>query len=336
MSSKLEYQWIPRKEIDLYSVERMKSHFQKPSEPMGESWFMSEERRMYYELMEYPVEEISIKLLSKILTEISLGISCFGHRTEWDEWFKYLLPYLILRSHEEIGYKEFLIQDVVTAFMSVYWIEIFDEYVGFRDDVINSLSISLMINDLWTDFYDENAEKWYPKFTFQADVARNGKLCMNWGVGNANNNLSAIMFFCLKYLKPNEIFSWLHSCIQICDPFWKGNLMIWLLGIYDLLHEPIIVPSQIEVTMPKLTWSWSHVLGSDTGSIDVKYPPMDGYNDNKDFLPSKNVRAFREAISQYITGELIVEWADLFSRDPFLAEGTYSIPERLLEKLESV
>lgn len=335
MSNEVKYRWIPKEGINLDAINRMKSHFQKPLEPMGEAWFMSEQRLMYFELMEQLHEEIPIRFLSKVLTEISTGTSCFGHRNEWDEWFKYLLPYSILRSHEKVS-NELLIQDIVTAFMSVYWTGIPDEYPEFRDDVINSLSVGLMVNNLWTDFYDETTKKEYSKFAFEAYVAKSGRLCIDWNVGNANSNLSAAMFFCLKYLKPNEIFSWLHSCIQIYDPYWKGALTVWLLGIYDLLHEPIIVPSHIEWTMPKLAWSWSHVLGSDVGSIDAKYPPMNEFNDNKDFLPSENIRAFREAINRYITEELIVEWADLFSRDPFLAEGTYSVLDSLVEKLESV
>ncbi len=70
-------------------------------------------------------------------------------------------------------------------------------------------------------------------------------------------------------------------------------------------------------------------------SIHVStYPPMEEYNDNKDFLPCENVRKFREEVSRLMTDQLILEWAELFSNNPFLLESTYSVPERLFAKIE--
>ncbi len=104
MPSHSEYQWIPKQRIDLDAIGRMQAYFRKPLEPMGEAWFMSEQRRIFYELMEQPIEAVPIKVLSKVTREISSGTCCFGHRDEWDEWFKHLLPYLILRGYEMVGY----------------------------------------------------------------------------------------------------------------------------------------------------------------------------------------------------------------------------------------
>jgi len=68
----------------------MRAHFGKPTQPMGEAWFMSSKRKVYAELQEVPVEKIPQELLRECLFEIASGIKCFGHRDEWDEWFKYL------------------------------------------------------------------------------------------------------------------------------------------------------------------------------------------------------------------------------------------------------
>jgi hypothetical protein len=333
MSSKSEYRWIPRKGIALDAIGRMQAHFHQPSEPMGEAWFMSEQRRMFHELIEQPIEEVSIKVLSKALTEISSGICCFGRRDEWIQWFKYLLPYSIARSHELANYRTLLLQDVATAFMSVYWEGIPEEYPEFRNDVINSLSVGLTVANLWTDRQDELAKNSYPEFHFQLWRSKRGILSMDWNAEEANSDLSSMMFFCLKYLMPSDMSTWLHSCIIIHDPYWRGALLVWLLGVYDLLFKPAIVPSDVEKTIPKLVWHGSNILGSVAGSIDAKYPPMKGYNDNKDFLPCKNITAFREEVHCWITNELISDWSEAFSHDPFLLEITYNVPERLLAKM---
>jgi hypothetical protein len=312
----------------------MQAYFHQPLEPMGEAWFMGEQRRMFHELIQQPIEEVSIKVLSKALTEISSGICCFGHRDEWTQWFKYLLPYSIARSHELASYQTLLLQDIATAFMSIYWEGIPEEYPEFRNDVINSLSVGLMVADLWIDHQDEFASNSYPKFHFQKWRNKHGVLRMDWNAEQANSNLSSMMFFCLKYLTPSDIPTWLHSCIMIHDPYWRGALLVWLLGVYDLLSKPIIVPSDVEKTIPKVVWHCSHSLGSVAGSIDAKYPPMEEYNDNKDFLPFENIKTFREVVRCWVTDELILDWTEVFSCDPFLEESTYNVPERLFEKIQ--
>ncbi|MBW4580572.1 MAG: hypothetical protein KME42_13495 [Tildeniella nuda ZEHNDER 1965/U140] len=334
MASKPEYRWIPKQEIALDSLGRMQAHFHKPLEPMGEAWFMSEKRRMFHELMEQPIEQVPVKILSKALTEISSGTCCFGHRDEWDQWFKYLLPYSIARCHELVSYDEtLLIQDIAAAFMCIYWKGIPEEYPEFREDVICSLSVSLMVSDLWIDYQDELTKSSYPKFNFQIWRNKNDTLRMDWNARKANCNLSSMMFFCLKYLEPKEIYTWIHSCISIYDPYWRGALSVWLLGASDLLCKSIIVPSDVDRAIPQVIWQGSRMLGSIAGSVDAKYPPMEEHNDNIYFLPQEKTVALREEVNRLITPELILDWAELFSHDPFLLESTYSVPESLLEKV---
>lgn len=329
------YQWIPGQGVSFEAIERMRNHFHKPNYPMGEAWFNTKKRRLYTELIEMPLSEIKNSELSTyVLFDISSGTKSFGHRQEWDEWFKYLLPDLILRCQDFHYFSTMFVQDVVSAFMSVYWKGIPEEYEGFRTDVLNSLSICLMNEDLWFDGRSEITTMTFSRVKF-LDTYEDGKgrLRLGWDCGQSDENLSAMMFFCLKYLNEKEIVSWVKSLFAISDVYWKGALMVWLLGAYDILQESIVVPEMIEKANPKLSWNASHCLGSRFGSIDAKYPPEPYYNDNKDFLSSENTKAFLREVRQQMSPELIVEWAELFAQNEFVAEGTYNVPELLFAKL---
>lgn len=337
MSNKPAYQWIPRKGFSLDAIERMRKHFNKPENPMGEAWFIGKKRRLYTELNnKIFIKKIKPVDLSAILFEISSGTNSFGHREEWNEWFKYLLPDLIIRSQDFKYFSTMLVQDVITAFISIYWKGIVEEYEGFRNDVINSLSLCLMNDNLWFDYNDEKTQVTSPRPIF-LDCHKDGKeqLRLDWNAGQADENFSAMMFFCLKYFKPEEIISWLKSVFLIQDIYWKGAFMIWLLGAYDILQEPIIVPSKIEKGMPKISWMSSHLLCSRYGSIDVEHPPHQDFNDNKDFLPSENIKVFFEEIHKQITDEVILDWAESFADDKLVAESTFNVPKLLSEKLSN-
>lgn len=337
MNNVKEYKWIPKNGVSLEAVERMKNHFHclKPKQPMGEAWFIGKERRLYHELIDKPFAKIKPSDLStEILFEIASGTKSFGHREEWDEWFKYLLPQLILRSSESYFFNELLAQSTVSAFMNVYWNGIPEEYSGFRNDVIISLSLCLMNEELWFDCIDEKANATHLRAKF-LDTYQDGKneLRLDWNAGKSNESLSALMFFCLKYLNPKEISFWVKSLFSIGDIYWKGALMVWILGAYDILKQPIISPLMIEKSNPELEWENSHTLGSRYGSMDAEHPPHEDYNDNKNFIPFENAECFIEEINKHLTDELILEWAESFAEDNFIAESTYNVPELLMKKM---
>ena len=328
---------MPKNGVSLEAIERMRAHFHKPNYLMGEAWFMGEKRRLYPELNnKESFAAIKPTDLSMIIFEISSGTSSFGHMEEWDEWFKYLLPDLIVRSQEFQYFNFMLLPDVVTAFMSIYWKGILEEYVGFRADVIYSLSLCLMNAGLWFDYENENTQTTNPRPIFlDSYLDGNDKLKLGWNCGTSDGNLSAMMFFCLKYLTTEEIITWVESLFSIQDIYWKGAFSVWLLGAYDLLEQPTPVPSMIEKANPDISWDYSSVLGSRYGSIDAEYPPHENFNDNKDFLPSDNTKVFLEEIRKQLSPKLIIDWAEQFSLDQLASESTYNIPELLLDKLSS-
>jgi hypothetical protein len=244
------YKWVPGTGPSLDAIERMRERFKKPSVLMGEAWFNSLDRRMYPELNDDSVfQNLGPIKVSQILFEISSGTSCFGHMEEWDDWFRYLLPDLIMRSNDYQYWERLLLQSVITSFFAIFWKGIDEEYDGFRNDIMASLSHSLMDPKLW----DSSAAEIRPIFL---DRFRDGKgnLKLMWNAGEADNNLSAAMFFCLKYLYENEIPNWVKSLTEISHVLWQANLVVWTLGAFDLLKDKLILPVAIEAARPQISW----------------------------------------------------------------------------------
>lgn len=118
---------------------------------MGEAWFMGEERRMYTELqLANAVMEMELVALTELLYEIASGTSAFGHLDEWDKWFAYLLPDFIERSSETVYFDTTVFQSVVTSCMAIYWKGIDEPYAGFRDDILATLSNTIMDRKFWS------------------------------------------------------------------------------------------------------------------------------------------------------------------------------------------
>jgi hypothetical protein len=110
------YQRMPGRGPSAIALKRMRKQIMKPEEPMGEAWFMSEERLLYSEMMEQDPMKLSDRYLKDVLWEIASGTKCFGHLEEWDQWFQFLLPAMIEKSH--VGFE--LLEDTIGAFFNVF------------------------------------------------------------------------------------------------------------------------------------------------------------------------------------------------------------------------
>ncbi len=84
-----QFFWRPGIGIDATALARLKSHFPRPKEPMGEAWFMGTERRIFHEL-EGNIAELSARDLQAPLAEIATGTSSFGPYAEWSAWRGFL------------------------------------------------------------------------------------------------------------------------------------------------------------------------------------------------------------------------------------------------------
>lgn len=134
MSEMKEFLWIPGQGPDRAALERMRSHFSRPREAMGEAWFMGEQGRMFTELLGN-LDEISTFDLQKPLEEIANGLICFGRFEEWIAWYHYLLAALMPRAHEV--FVDSLVEYLVTCFIAAYRDGVSDApYPGFREDAL--------------------------------------------------------------------------------------------------------------------------------------------------------------------------------------------------------
>ncbi len=280
---------------------------------MGEAWFLSRERFLYSEMMEQDPGKLSADYLDSVLWEIASGTKCFGHLEEWDQWFRFLLPALVAGSHQGRNSME----NTMNAFFNVFDHGITGIYDDFRDDIISSLSLCMMKGELWFDWVDEVTKLRSKRPKFLAD----GAAPRSWNCRETSAEVSVSIFFCLKYLMPEEITSWVKSLVAINDPFWQAHLLVWLVGFEDFMKLPPTTKRRIEKAVPKLRWR-----------NDFLTEPA---SDERDFLPEVNIRAFLNEVRQEINSEILFRWIDSFSHRPALKETVWDIPDIYFDKFIS-
>jgi hypothetical protein len=206
-----KFQWIPGKDMNLNAIEEMKQCFHKPVDAPPEAWFMDPSTQNYYTwLLSDELDEISAYTLERYLFDTGGGIRSFGRYKIWVEWFLYLLPHLLLRVRQgELG----LIVSIANYFFNIYPFEIFDEYGGFRQDIFWTLVQGVMAPTLWDRQDISKSAQWYGEWE-----------------GYWTDPLYILVFFCLKYLQPEEIPIWVDSIAKIEGAFWREQIRIWLVG----------------------------------------------------------------------------------------------------------
>ena len=70
------FEWQPGVGADAHALLRLRRTFKRPSETMGEAWFMGDDRRMYDELRG-ELAALSTDQLQGVLRESASGTSCF-------------------------------------------------------------------------------------------------------------------------------------------------------------------------------------------------------------------------------------------------------------------
>ncbi len=269
---------------------------------MGEAWFMSAERRIYPELLG-DLQAIPVERLQDTLYEIAVGTHSFGPQKEWQSWFRYLLPRLIPRSHET--HIDALLDTLITAFFTQHPKGLDEEpYPGFRADALLTLGRCLMDHVCWPDG--------------DLDVG----MCLNksyfkptglWWWDQASEKLSASLFFCLKYLRPAQIGPWMDSVLGISSPYWRAQVMIWLLGAHGVLTGAVKQPSEFSYDdYPRIDWAVSYCLSGEYTGI------YDGSGERAEFIPLANRLAALESVTSYFSEDVFLEWLETITQQPSL------------------
>ncbi|NIJ19377.1 hypothetical protein FHS95_001046 [Sphingomonas naasensis] len=245
------FHWEPGQGPHAAALERMCAAFPRPREPMGEAWFMSEQRETYPELLG-DLAALTDTQIVPPLVEIATGASCFGPRDEWTDWYHYLLPRLLQRPPGP--YSRSLAELLITGFMAEHPDPVGrGPYPLFRVDALATLGRYVMSPHLWrngTRFASESG-----------------------GLSDCDCLLSASLFFRLKYLDAGAVEPWLESVFAIEDRYWMAQILFWLIGAHPILSGAITQPAQFPEGWPfAVSWNWSHALrGNYSGNFD---PPV--------------------------------------------------------------
>lgn len=306
--------WKPGNGYCAESLQRMKDHLPCPPEPMGEAWFMAEERYLFKYLYN-DIDSISVNDLQQALEEIASGTSSFGHLSEWTEWFNYLLPRLIPRSHE--SFVDYLLEYLVTAYLTQYPDDDFDEpYLGFREDSIRTLGSAMM--DGWC---------WRSNRIVVGRILHESNNNPNkvWCWWDASGDFSASLFFCIKYLKENELHAWFNSLFDISCPHWRAQLIVWLIGYKNLLEKKITQLSMLPGNAyPAIDWAWSHCI---TGS----YSNTRSTTELMPFISDAKLAITSSIIRKRVTPKVIDSWLQSMSRHRYLLDELATLPSTLKE-----
>lgn len=265
------FTWEPGNEPDPNALERLKQHFSKPAKPAPHAWFMGAEIHYFTGLMNYPPDEYPCDGLEYYLLDVASGLKNFGRFAEWVEWFHYLLPYLVERSLEGR-----ILGHTVSYMINLYPNGITEEYEGFRVDVLSSLGMCLMRPELWEG--NDLSKQVVDDERSQREL---------YGRSAYIELLSPAVFFCLKYLKPNEITSWVESFVRIPSINWHYQILSWIYQATIFLEcfEQILLDQEDKLNEMGLGWygSWS--------MMTFKHP--------YDFIPKENIEAFKSELKKH-------------------------------------
>jgi hypothetical protein len=297
-----QFVWQPGLGIDESALARMRSHFTRPKEPMGEAWFMSEERHVFHEL-EGDLATLSAWQLQRPLEEIASGTSSFGPHAEWHAWYHYLLGQLLPRSHE--AFVSPLIESLITGFIALYSNGInVGPYPQFRSDALVTLGRCMMEARCWN-----RSEIVVGSMLHRSNNNPNRVWCW-W---DASGDFSASLFFCLKYLPPPLIRDWFQSVLDIASPHWRAQTLVWLIGAHEMLSGRTNWPSEfLAEARPSIGWEWSHCLRPELASADESgVPPVPS------LLPESSGIQVLELVHSHFTEDVFLDWLTSIARVPY-------------------
>ena len=294
VKSLMSYRWLPGVGADAVALSRLVKNFPLPQKPMGEAWFMADERVMYTELMIDDASAWPREPLLRALEALASGPGCFGALPEWTEWLHFLLtrvPDLVDDWHTSA-----LHETLVSAFMAEYPLTNNDApYSGFFDDVLMTLGQTLLDQRFW------RAGRMLPrKALSHIDETVYGRVI------SSGDAFSASLFLVLKYLPAGLIEEWVESIIAIDDPIWRSKSLLWLAETRALTLEddqPLSVLDRESAGGAGWQWCWS-LNGSSPG------PAVDASAIVAPFVDTARRVAFINAVRKNLCQSVLQSWRD--------------------------
>lgn len=242
---KTEFLWTPGEGPSADALKRLARHCPKPEETMGEAWFMSENRRIYTELKRADLEKIPHAEMERIFWDITSGPSCFGMEDNWDEWFCFLLWYLLEKESCRCGKNiEYLVSCALV--MEEYFTK--RPYAQYKTDLRDTLGRAIMGKCFWSEQDDLISD------IHRAELWHRGPAC--------SGAISASMFLCLELLEEDQVEDWLQSILLISGMYWRVNILCWLLSAHDLLFAPESFANVDGRLFPSIEWEYDYLLPS--------------------------------------------------------------------------
>lgn len=299
MASPVGLIWMPGQGPHPPAIDRLRAHGPRPSEPIGEPWFMGPTRAMHDELLRQPGGRADARVLASALWDIASGTTSFGHRREWDSWFDHLLPDLVVRAGEHK-----LLECTMTSFFALYWDGIPERYREFRRDVLDTLGLSLMSQaPFGRSFLEEpRLDAWF----------------------EVPGELSASLCFCLKYLDQDELPGWIDSLLAIDRPGFRASLLVWMLGARDLLRDPAFGTLRLSRTRPPIAWENAYLLENAASG-----PEHDQYA--RPFLPAASCSRFLARVLGHLD-EHYIDWLEAIWQDAVLEQQLCHLPEQFFDE----
>lgn len=272
----------------------MRKRFRMPHRPLGEAWFLGEERKTYPGLLNEDPDAWPEQEIDDALHALVSGPTCFGPSEEWTAWLRFLLPRIISliddwRSADR--YEQF-----VTAVMAQYPDSTVDPpYPDFYDDLINTLGRTLMGETFWKHGH------------IQPGKALDGCLTKTiYGrIASGGGAFSAQIYLALKYLDTAAIGPWVQSLVDIETSIWRAKLVIWLAASKDMLLTESFRPGGLpQACFLDASWDDNHYLDRVCG-----FPSMGNSTEMlPPFLDAPRRQAFVAALRVCLSQSRLEAW----------------------------
>lgn len=303
------FEWIPGDGIDQESVNRMKDVFPRPDEPMGEAWFLGDDRKMYDNLIEEDLSLVPVEELFKVQGEITSGLSCHGPLEEWIDWYHHLLAFTINRFSEEVCSNSYH-ETLISSFMVLHQVQIENSHYttypeSYRKDILDTLGTAIMDQAVWQD--GEIRPDTFLDYTGE-------------GLPMIRGGFTASMYFCLKYLEPEQLFDWFRSAAAIKDIHWQAKLMCWLIALQEFVTGEVKQPKDLDYP---ISWEYAYHLTGFNIDIYPKYRKIQQFP----FLTSERISAFLDILPGIITRDWFYETMSKISEDEDLKADLLGVPD---------